>query len=323
MSFRDNLQHLRATRNMTQEQLAMLLGVSRQSVSKWEAERAYPEMDKLLKLCDLFGCTLDELVLGDLTVRPTDVVFSMPSGKAPQDVTGYDQEMRAFAWKLSLGVSVLLVGTSLDMFLLGLASVPGIDSWNYGGVMMLIASIVALALILPAAFERRAFRKAHPFVADFYTIEQKSHARSVKLTGIVVGVGIIIAGLVVLIVLQTIEWLSSAIFLLLVAVGVFVIIRGYLLESRCNLTKYNQKSLLGMDESEINALDDEGLQAHARQAKRESSMYRIVMSSATAIGLVLLFVPALNAQRWFWLAWPVGGLLCAAISAFRSLRNGA
>ena len=40
MSFRENMQHLRATRNMTQEQLAMLLGVSRQSVSKWEAERA-------------------------------------------------------------------------------------------------------------------------------------------------------------------------------------------------------------------------------------------------------------------------------------------
>lgn len=37
MSFRDNLQHLRAERNMTQEQLAMLLGVSRQSVTKWEA----------------------------------------------------------------------------------------------------------------------------------------------------------------------------------------------------------------------------------------------------------------------------------------------
>lgn len=53
MSFRDNLQHLRATRNMTQEQLAMLVGVSRQSVTKWESERAYPEMDKLLKLCQI------------------------------------------------------------------------------------------------------------------------------------------------------------------------------------------------------------------------------------------------------------------------------
>ena len=48
MSFRDNLQYLRATHAMTQEQLAMMVGVSRQSVTKWEAERAYPEMDKLL-----------------------------------------------------------------------------------------------------------------------------------------------------------------------------------------------------------------------------------------------------------------------------------
>lgn len=40
MSFRDNLQHLRDTRNMTQSELAMLVGVSRQSVAKWEAEAA-------------------------------------------------------------------------------------------------------------------------------------------------------------------------------------------------------------------------------------------------------------------------------------------
>ena len=59
MSFRTNLQALRSQRNMTQEQLAMLVGVSRQSVSKWESDKAYPEMDKLLAICDLFGCTLD------------------------------------------------------------------------------------------------------------------------------------------------------------------------------------------------------------------------------------------------------------------------
>lgn len=48
MSFRDNLIHLRAANNMTQEQLAVLLGVSRQAVTKWESEKSYPEMDKLL-----------------------------------------------------------------------------------------------------------------------------------------------------------------------------------------------------------------------------------------------------------------------------------
>lgn len=57
---------------MTQEQLAMLLGVSRQAISKWESEKAYPEMDKLLMICDMFGVTLDDLVMGD--VRESAVV---------------------------------------------------------------------------------------------------------------------------------------------------------------------------------------------------------------------------------------------------------
>ena len=66
MSFKENLRYLRGSRNMTQEQLAMLLGVSRQAISKWESEKACPEMDKLLMLCDMFGVTLDDLVMGDV-----------------------------------------------------------------------------------------------------------------------------------------------------------------------------------------------------------------------------------------------------------------
>lgn len=69
MSFKENLQYLRGSRNMTQEQLAMLLGVSRQAISKWESEKAYPEMDKLLMLCDMFGVTLDDLVMATCARR--------------------------------------------------------------------------------------------------------------------------------------------------------------------------------------------------------------------------------------------------------------
>ena len=79
MSFRENLQHMRAAHNMTQEQLAMLLGVSRQSVTKWESEKSYPEMDKLLRMCQIFDCTLDELVQGDLTGRPVEPAASVAS----------------------------------------------------------------------------------------------------------------------------------------------------------------------------------------------------------------------------------------------------
>ncbi|BDR53548.1 transcriptional regulator [Bombiscardovia nodaiensis] len=85
MGFRANLQYLRSQRHMTQEQLAMLVGVSRQAVSKWESEKAYPEMDKLLAICDLFGCTLDDLVLGDVRVPGSgDKRDSLPLGATGQ-----------------------------------------------------------------------------------------------------------------------------------------------------------------------------------------------------------------------------------------------
>ncbi|WP_313017949.1 helix-turn-helix transcriptional regulator [Acetoanaerobium noterae] len=47
---------------MTQEELAEKLGVSRQTVSKWELDVMYPEMDKVIEICKLFSCSMDELI---------------------------------------------------------------------------------------------------------------------------------------------------------------------------------------------------------------------------------------------------------------------
>jgi len=67
VSFGKNLQFLRKMRNrMTQEDLAEKMGVSRQTVSKWELDMAYPEMEKVLDLCELFSCTMDQLVREDM-----------------------------------------------------------------------------------------------------------------------------------------------------------------------------------------------------------------------------------------------------------------
>lgn len=67
MAFAENLQYLRKKQKLTQEELADLLQVSRQSVSKWETGEAYPETEKLISICDKFGVTLDRLVRGDVT----------------------------------------------------------------------------------------------------------------------------------------------------------------------------------------------------------------------------------------------------------------
>ena len=58
MSFSENLQYLRKKQNLTQEQFAEQMEVSRQAVSKWESGQSYPEMEKLLQICEQFGCCL-------------------------------------------------------------------------------------------------------------------------------------------------------------------------------------------------------------------------------------------------------------------------
>jgi len=67
MSFGQNLQFLRRMRRgMTQEDLAERMGVSRQTISKWETGEAFPEMDKAAEICGIFSCTMDALFREDM-----------------------------------------------------------------------------------------------------------------------------------------------------------------------------------------------------------------------------------------------------------------
>lgn len=67
MKFGENLYNLRKAAKMSQEKLADKIGVSRQSVSKWENSESYPEMDKIMKLCNIFHCKINDLVHEDMT----------------------------------------------------------------------------------------------------------------------------------------------------------------------------------------------------------------------------------------------------------------
>ncbi len=64
--FAYNLKKIRKENNLSQEQLADELGVSRQAVSKWESGTAYPEMNKIIALCDKFNLNMDDLLSKDI-----------------------------------------------------------------------------------------------------------------------------------------------------------------------------------------------------------------------------------------------------------------
>ena len=76
MTFGDKLSKIRKENNYTQEQLAEVLGVSRQAVSKWESDLTYPETDKLIRISELFHCSLDYLL------RDTEEADRRPDGTA-------------------------------------------------------------------------------------------------------------------------------------------------------------------------------------------------------------------------------------------------
>ena len=67
MTTGEKLAALRKRKGITQERLSEILGVSRQSVSRWEMDAAFPETEKLIKLSKLLECSVDFLLNEELT----------------------------------------------------------------------------------------------------------------------------------------------------------------------------------------------------------------------------------------------------------------
>lgn len=87
MSFADNLQSIRKEKQLSQEELAERIGVSRQAISKWEQGNGYPETEKLLVLSQELNVSLDYLMLGETRFPEKDKASSnniiVPTGKLP------------------------------------------------------------------------------------------------------------------------------------------------------------------------------------------------------------------------------------------------
>lgn len=86
MTFGEKLSQLRKENNYTQEQLAELLQVSRQSISKWESNLAYPETDRLIKMGKLFSCSMDYLLNDEITDRTGT---ALPAAEQPAHTGGF------------------------------------------------------------------------------------------------------------------------------------------------------------------------------------------------------------------------------------------
>ncbi len=92
MGIGKNIYELRTAKNFSQGDLAELLDVSRQSVSKWETDAAIPDLDKLIKMCDVFGITLDDLtgrIPQESVTEKTVTVIERTSAFTTAKIVGY------------------------------------------------------------------------------------------------------------------------------------------------------------------------------------------------------------------------------------------
>ena len=73
MHISKRLKELRIENNFSQEKLAEILNVSRQTISNWENERSYPDVHNLIMLCDIYSVSLNTLMKGDIEIMKKEL----------------------------------------------------------------------------------------------------------------------------------------------------------------------------------------------------------------------------------------------------------
>ncbi len=295
MSFSENLQFLRAQAEVTQEQLAEQLDVSRQSVSKWEGGQSFPEMDTLLRICDLYGVNLDTLLRGSVEASRT------------ADTAKYDRFMTRFAWRISLAVAAIIAGTGVC----GLLEAAGLPEALAGAALLLVVTVCVVVLVV-SGIEHETFCRKNPVITDFYTEEQKDAFQRKFVWHIAGGVGAVLFAVVLLMLFfsafperEPYESYAMACFLAIVAGAVWSFIYGGIQHDKYDIAKYNREN----DPSP--------------EAKRRNDLIgkvcAVVMLLATAVyvGLGL----SLDLWKTAWWVFAVGGILCAVAAVILSPRE--
>lgn len=329
MSFADNLVYLRQHYGVTQEGLAEQLGVSRQTVSKWEAGTNYPEMEKLLALCDLFHVNLDDLMRGSVSVAKQG------------DTERYDAHMNRYDLSIALGVACILVGVGMQVLLdaLGWPS-------NISTVAFLSLVVVGVVVLIVGGLNHGEFKRRNPAIEPRYAadaLERFSRRFPIFIAG---GVGLILLDVIMLIGFSPddssidlvrgihLEELIVAPFMFVMAVAVGTLIWATMQKSKYELSELTyiaRRRDLGAD------LPATAVVKSPERVRGERIMgvaCGVIMLLAAIVFLVWGFVPMFSQIGWdgidkwalkeairagqggfavSWIAFPVGGILCGIV----------
>lgn len=280
--FGENLQFYRKKKDMTQEQLAEQLEVSRQTVSKWESGVSYPEMEKILQLCDLFSCSMDTLM------RKNAAELEVEDGE------GYERHMEKRRKNITIGVSLLILSVSFQQLFSGLGWQEAIAN-----MIFFATAIVAILVLVVAAMQEDVYRKNHPMIAEFYTPEEIARFDEKFPIRIATGIGIILVGVLLAMNAENFPLWAGAkedfyygIFLFLVAVAVGIFVHTGLGKEKYDIAAYNR--------------------GNCKAVKKENETVGIWCGCIMIVATIVFFVAGFVCSLWeiCWVAFPVGGMIC-------------
>ena len=326
MILADKITEERKKNGWSQEELADMLGVSRQAVSKWESAGAVPDLQRIIQLSELFSVSTDYLLKDEMEVEASSDMMKginedMTLRKVSMEEANEFLDMkRKGAPSIANAVSVCIISPALLIFLSGMAE-SGVAKMTEGmaaGVgMIFLFVMVALAVFTFITYGIRESRMEHFEKENFETAygvtgmvkEKRRDYEGTFARGISFGVVFCILAALPLIIAGTMgasDFVCCSLvglLLLMVASGVNMMIR------------------VGMIKSSYDTLLQEGeFSAEEKLAKKKSEPFAgAYWCLVTAIFLGWSFWT----MNWSttWIVWPVAGVLFAALSAIFRIRK--
>ncbi|MDY4772192.1 MAG: helix-turn-helix transcriptional regulator [Gemmiger sp.] len=315
MIFADKLIALRKKSGWSQEELAEKLGVTRQSVSKWEGAQSVPDIDKILQLSHLFGVTTDYLLkdeLGEPEYTAGDDAPALRKVTLAQ-ANDYLTQAHANAPKMALATA-LCVLSPVPLIALGALAEYGYFRADFATglglctLLVLVAVAVVLFMQCGAAVKPYEFLEKEPIDTE-YGVTGLAHERRDAFAvqynrgntlGTVLCILCAVPLFAAMMFLDTDILAAAAVCLLLVLVacGVYAFVR------------------VGTVQDALNQLLEEG--DFTRDAKARKSAIRAVAAAywlvVVAIFLFYTFGPYGNGQpEYSWFIWAIAGVIFAAV----------
>lgn len=326
MILADKIVTLRKRAGWSQEELAAQLGVSRQSVSKWEGAQSVPDMQKVVQMSRLFGVTTDYLLkeeLGEPELAPAEPDAPLRCVTMEQ-AADYLALRQAAAPKLALATLLCVLSPVALLLLAALSDRPGaaLSENAAAGIglcvlLVLVAAAVAVFITCAAQVKAYAFLETEPFETAYGVTgmvrERRAAAAPEHTRGKVAGTVLCILSAVPLFIAVCLNGPDllyvGAVCLLLVLAGVGSALFVY----------------GGVYQAAMDRLLEEG--DYVRPRKRQNGVVGAISSiywlTVTAAYLLWTFGPWWDAQpQDTWILWAVAGVLYGAVMALvRGIRK--